>query len=58
MPTGGITLATLNDFVTHPAVFAVGGSWMVSKSSLDAGDFADVERVTRETVEQIRPLLS
>ncbi len=58
MPTGGITLATLNDFVSHPAVFTVGGSWMVSKSSLDAGDFATVERVTRETVEQIHSLLA
>lgn len=58
MPTGGVTLATLNDFLTHPAIFAVGGSWMVSKSCLDAGDFATVERVTRETVEQIQSLPS
>lgn len=58
MPTGGVTLTTLNDFVTHPAVFAVGGSWMVSKSCLDARDFATVERITRETVDQIHSLQS
>jgi 2-dehydro-3-deoxyphosphogluconate aldolase/(4S)-4-hydroxy-2-oxoglutarate aldolase len=57
MPTGGITLATLNDFLAHPAVFAVGGSWMVPKSSLDVGDFATVESLTRDTVTQIENLL-
>jgi 2-dehydro-3-deoxyphosphogluconate aldolase/(4S)-4-hydroxy-2-oxoglutarate aldolase len=57
MPTGGITLATLNDFLTHPAVFAVGGSWMVPRSSLDAGDFATVESLTRDTVTQMESLL-
>jgi 2-dehydro-3-deoxyphosphogluconate aldolase/(4S)-4-hydroxy-2-oxoglutarate aldolase len=58
MPTGGVTLATLNDFITHPAVFAVGGSWMVTKACLDAGDFATVERITRETVDQLHSLPS
>jgi 2-dehydro-3-deoxyphosphogluconate aldolase/(4S)-4-hydroxy-2-oxoglutarate aldolase len=57
MPTGGITPATLNDFLTHPAVFAVGGSWMVPKSNLDAGDFATVERLTRDTVTQMESVI-
>jgi 2-dehydro-3-deoxyphosphogluconate aldolase/(4S)-4-hydroxy-2-oxoglutarate aldolase len=56
MPTGGITLATLNDFLVHPAVYAVGGSWMVPKSGLDVGDFDTVERLTRDTVTQIETL--
>jgi 2-dehydro-3-deoxyphosphogluconate aldolase / (4S)-4-hydroxy-2-oxoglutarate aldolase len=53
MPTGGITLETLDSYLSHPAVYAVGGSWMVPKSSLDVGDFSSVERLTRETVAQI-----
>jgi len=53
MPTGGITLETLDSYLSHPAVYAVGGSWMVPKSSLDAGDFSTVEQLTRETVAQI-----
>ena len=50
MPTGGITLATVKGYLDHPAIFAVGGSWMVPRSQLDAGDFTTVERLTRETV--------
>jgi 2-dehydro-3-deoxyphosphogluconate aldolase/(4S)-4-hydroxy-2-oxoglutarate aldolase len=56
MPTGGITLNTLNTFLLHPAVYAVGGSWMVPKSLLDTGDFLNVERLTRETADQVRSL--
>jgi len=50
MPTGGITLETVKAYVTHPAIFAVGGSWMVPRSALDVGDVDTVERLTRETV--------
>ena len=50
MPTGGITLETVKAYVTHPAIFAVGGSWMVPRSALDIGDVDTVERLTRETV--------
>jgi 2-dehydro-3-deoxyphosphogluconate aldolase / (4S)-4-hydroxy-2-oxoglutarate aldolase len=53
MPTGGITLDTLTDYLSHPAIYAVGGSWMVPKSCLDAGDFTTVEQLTRETVTHI-----
>ena len=56
MPTGGITLSTLDPFITHPAVFAVGGSWMVPRSSLDAGDFDEVRRLTSETVAHVASL--
>ncbi len=56
IPTGGITLATLNDFYVHPAVFAVGGSWMVPTSALDSQDFDQVRRITRDTMTQIAAL--
>ena len=50
MPTGGITLTSLDGFLSHPAVFAVGGSWMVPRPTLVAGDFDEVQRLTRDTV--------
>lgn len=58
MPTGGITMSTLSDFLTHPAVFAVGGSWMVPRPVLDAGNFASVEQLTRDTVTHLTTLAS
>ncbi len=36
-PTGGITAATAPDWLAHPAVACVGGSWLVPKGPLDPG---------------------
>lgn len=44
MPTGGITAATASDYLAHPAVVAVGGSWMVAPDLLAAGDWDEVTR--------------
>lgn len=56
MPTGGITLSTIDGFLSHPAVFAVGGSWMVPRENLIDGDFDRVRRLTRDTVEHVAKL--
>ena len=42
MPTGGITAASAPGYLAIPGVVAVGGSWMVAKELLDAGDWASV----------------
>lgn len=39
-PTGGITEANARDYLAQPNVLCVGGSWMVPKPWLDAGDYA------------------
>jgi 2-dehydro-3-deoxyphosphogluconate aldolase/(4S)-4-hydroxy-2-oxoglutarate aldolase len=44
IPTGGITEASAPSYLAHPAVLAVGGSWMVAGDLLAAGDFAEVTR--------------
>ncbi len=36
MPTGGITADTAPAYLAHPAVAAVGGSWMVAPDLLAA----------------------
>ena len=38
-PTGGISQANAADYFKNPKVLAVGGSWMVSKDMVNAGDF-------------------
>jgi len=50
IPTGGITAANLGGYLSHPAVVAVGGSWMVATGLLKAGDFDEVSRLTAEAV--------
>ena len=42
MPTGGITAESAPAYLAHPAVAAVGGSWMVAGDLLTAGRWDDV----------------
>lgn len=41
-PTGGITPATYRDYLALPNVICVGGSWIVPKSDLEAGNWAAI----------------
>jgi 2-dehydro-3-deoxyphosphogluconate aldolase/(4S)-4-hydroxy-2-oxoglutarate aldolase len=50
MPTGGIHLANLVDYLSLPMVHACGGSWMVNKSLLDAGNYAEITHLAQEAV--------
>jgi 2-dehydro-3-deoxyphosphogluconate aldolase/(4S)-4-hydroxy-2-oxoglutarate aldolase len=47
-PTGGIDLAKAPDYLKLANVACVGGSWMLPKSALEAGDYDTVERLARE----------
>ncbi|WP_058834847.1 bifunctional 4-hydroxy-2-oxoglutarate aldolase/2-dehydro-3-deoxy-phosphogluconate aldolase [Luteimonas abyssi] len=41
-PTGGITEATAAEFLAQPNVVCIGGSWMVNKAWIDAGEWDKV----------------
>jgi 2-dehydro-3-deoxyphosphogluconate aldolase/(4S)-4-hydroxy-2-oxoglutarate aldolase len=43
-------LGNLAEYLALPAVAAVGGSWMVPGKLLDAGDFAQIAKLTAEAV--------
>ena len=49
--TGGIGPKNVADWLAHSAVTACGGSWLVKKDLLAAGDWETVERLTREATE-------
>ena len=53
MPTGGISLQNLLSYLSFPRVIACGGSWMVESGLTSAGDFAEIEKRTREAVAKI-----
>lgn len=58
IPTGGITLANLADYLLFPKVVACGGSWMVTKELLAGKQFKQIAQITRQAVkvaEQTRP---
>jgi len=50
VPTGGITADRAAAYLSHPAVAAVGGSWMVAPDLLRAGRWDDVVARCAETV--------
>lgn len=50
IPTGGISPANLAPYLAHPAVRAVGGSWMAASVLIGAGNFGEITRLTAEAV--------
>ncbi|MEV4201194.1 bifunctional 4-hydroxy-2-oxoglutarate aldolase/2-dehydro-3-deoxy-phosphogluconate aldolase [Micromonospora globbae] len=50
VPTGGIDAASAGDYLAVPSVLAVGGSWMVPRKLVAAGDFARVTELVAESV--------
>ncbi|KGQ20538.1 2-keto-3-deoxygluconate 6-phosphate aldolase [Lysobacter dokdonensis DS-58] len=47
-PTGGIDAAKAPAYLALPNVATVGGSWMVPKAALDAGDWTTIGRLAAE----------
>jgi 2-dehydro-3-deoxyphosphogluconate aldolase/(4S)-4-hydroxy-2-oxoglutarate aldolase len=47
VPTGGVDDARAAEYLAHPAVLAVGGSWMVPRDALNAGDWARIKELAR-----------
>lgn len=50
IPTGGITAERAPAYLAHPAVLAIGGSWMVAPDLVRRGKWDQVTRLTREAV--------
>lgn len=51
MPTGGIGPGNLGEYLSFEKVIACGGSWMVDKKLIAAGDFEQVTELAREAVD-------
>jgi 2-dehydro-3-deoxyphosphogluconate aldolase/(4S)-4-hydroxy-2-oxoglutarate aldolase len=48
MPTGGVNLSNLADYLAIPEVLCCGGTWIVPKDALAAGDWARIESLAAE----------
>ena len=56
VPTGGISPKNLADYLAVDSIIGIGGSWMCPRDAVAAGDFARIERLTREAVELVHSL--
>lgn len=50
MPTGGIGLHNIRDYLALPSVVACGGSWMVEPDLVNSAAWDEIEKRTREAV--------
>ena len=50
VPTGGVGPGNLSQYLAIGAVAAVGGSWMVPRDRVKAGDFAAIRQLTADAV--------
>lgn len=50
VPTGGVGPKNLEDYLSLPCVAAVGGSWMVPRDRVRAGDFDGIAKLTAAAV--------
>lgn len=56
MPTGGITEATLGNYLAFPRVIACGGSWMVPGELIKQGRFEEVRGLVSQAVALVKRL--
>ncbi len=49
IPTGGIGLNNVRDYLSHPCVLACGGSWLATATAIDNNKFAEIEKECLET---------
>lgn len=56
MPTGGINISNLADYLNCKAVFACGGSWMVPADKISGGKFDEIEKMTAEAAALVKEI--
>ena len=54
MPTGGINIGNLKEYISFKRILACGGSWMVSPELIDAGRFGEITKYSAEAVEAVK----
>ncbi len=53
VPSGGVTADNAAEYLAHPSVPAISGSWMAPRDLIAAGDFDEIRRRTAAAVAAI-----
>ena len=56
MPTGGINATNVRNYLACNKILACGGSWMVKGDLISAGNFAEIEKLTREAAAIVKEI--
>ena len=54
LPTGGVNAANVADYLSVPEIVCCGGTWIVPKDALAAGDWSTIERLASEAAAIVR----
>ncbi len=54
MPTGGVSMENLSEYLKLPYVIACGGSWLAKPEFISEGRFDEITRLAAETVSRIK----
>ena len=54
MPTGGVNLSNVADYLAVPEIVCCGGTWIVPKDALSSGDYATIEKLAAEAAALVR----
>ncbi|MBC5658758.1 hypothetical protein H8S44_03090 [Anaerosacchariphilus sp. NSJ-68] len=54
IPTGSISAANIQEYLSFNRIIACGGSWMVKDAFIKAGNFAEIRRLTRKAVNLVQ----
>lgn len=54
MPTGGISLENLKDYLSSPQIFACGGSYMVTADLIDNQKWEKITELCKKTIEIVK----
>lgn len=54
MPTGGISAKNVREYLAYDRILACGGSWMVKKDLVKAGDFEKITELVREAADIVK----
>lgn len=54
MPTGGVNVNNVHDYLAIDRVFACGGTWMVDKIMINEGRWDEIGRLAREAADLVK----
>jgi len=49
-PTGGVTLDNMNDYLSMPEVFAIGGTWLATKAQIQAKEWGTITQQVQDAL--------
>ena len=58
MPTGGVNLSNVSDYLAVPEIVCCGGTWIVPKDALACGDYEAIEKLAADASALVRQMRS